>query len=371
MTRISHQGRYSYTASVGLNLLEEFQNSKMIIRFLSQVFPLVAKELAYWIAKAEQIPDRELRVQALASIRSKKFHAQGGSVYALYPQNDLPGTVRFIVALQTISDYLDNLCDRAGVMDETAFSQLHLAMEDAIDPARPIADYYRYYPFKNDGGYLEQLVVACRQQLKQRPSYHLVMPEIAKYVKRYSQLQSYKHLTLAIRENRLRVWAQQNLDPANPIFWWEYAAATGSTLSMFLLFAISADPALRPQLVKAIDRAYFPWVTGLHILLDYFIDVKEDSESGDYNFTSNYRNKSECLNRLAYFLQQSIRSCRALPEPYFHLTIIRGLLAMYLSDPKALTPDNKRISSALIAEGGVKSRIYHGCCRFLRVVKRL
>lgn len=343
----------------------------MIIRFLSQVFPLVAKELEHWLAKAEQIPDRELRVQALASIRLKKFHAQGGSVYALYPLNDLPGTVRFIVALQTISDYLDNLCDRAGVMDETAFSQLHLALGDAIDPARPTADYYRYYPFKNDGGYLGQLVITCRQQLKQRPSYHLVMPEIAKYVKRYSQLQSYKHLTLAKRENRLRVWAEQNLDPANPIFWWEYAAATGSTLSMFLLYAVSADPTLRPQLVEAIDRAYFPWVTGLHILLDYFIDASEDSESGDYNFTSNYRNRSECLNRLAFFLKQSIRSCRALPNPYFHLTVIRGLLAMYLSDPKALEPQNKETSLNLVGYAGPKCRLYHYCCRLLRALKKI
>ncbi|MGE5605999.1 MAG: tetraprenyl-beta-curcumene synthase family protein [Bacteroidota bacterium] len=341
----------------------------MIIRFLSHVFPLVSKELEHWIAKAEQIPDPELRVQALASIRSKKFHAQGGSIYALYPQNDLPGAVRFIVALQTISDYLDNLCDRAGVMDETAFSQLHLAMGDAIDPARRLADYYRYYPFKNDRGYLEQLVTTCRQQLKRQPSYHLVMPEIAKYVKHYSELQSYKHLTLKKRENRLRVWAQQNLDPTNPIFWWEYAAATGSTLGIFLLYAASANPTLKPRLVTAIDRAYFPWVTGLHILLDYFIDAREDSEMGDYNFTSNYRNSSECRDRLAYFLNQSIRACQELPNPSFHLTIIRGLLAMYLSDPKALNPENKALSLELVRYAGAKCRLYHHCCKLLRKLK--
>ncbi len=343
----------------------------MIIRFISHVFPLVSKELDYWIARAEQIPDRELRVQALASIRAKKFHAQGGSVYALYPQNDLPSTVRFIVALQTISDYLDNLCDRAGVMDESAFSQLHLAMEDAIDPARPLSDYYTYYPFKNDNGYLEQLITTCRQQLRQLPSYHLVMPEISKYVKQYSQLQSYKHIALKIRESRLQDWAQQNLDPATPIFWWEYAAATGSTLGMFLLFAVSAAPKLKPQLVEAIDRAYFPWVTGLHILLDYFIDAGEDAEMEDYNFTANYQNSSQCLNRLAYFLNQSLRACLALPNSKFHLTVIRGLLAMYLSDPKALSPENKKISMELVAKGGVKCRIYHCCCRLLRGVKQI
>ena len=341
----------------------------MITRFISQVFPLVSRELDHWIAKAEQIPDWELRVQALASIRAKKFHAQGGSVYALYPQNDLPSTVRFIVALQTISDYLDNLCDRAGVMDESAFFQLHLAMEDAIDPGRPLSDYYRYYPYKNDQGYLEQLVTTCRQQLRRQSSYQLVMPEIAESVKHYSELQSYKHLTLKIRETRLRDWARQNLDPANAILWWEYAAATGSTLGMFFLYAVSADPSLNTKLVESIARAYFPWVTGLHILLDYYIDTREDSEMGDYNFTSNYRNSSNCQERLVHFIEQSIRACQKLPNPGFHLTIIRGLLAMYLSDPKALEDQNKEISRNLVRYAGPKCRLYHRCCKLLRTLK--
>lgn len=343
----------------------------MIIRFISKVFPLVSKELDFWSSTAARIPDLELRTQALSSIGSKKFHAQGGSVYALYPQADLQGTVRFIVALQTISDYLDNLCDRAGIMDESAFSQLHLSMLDAVDPSRPISDYYSNYPYKNDQGYLERLVTTCRRQINNQPSYHLVRAKIINYVKRYSKLQSYKHLGLDIRENRLRQWALQNLEPATNIFWWEYAAATGSTLGMFLLYTASSDPFLKPAVVEPIDRAYFPWVTGLHILLDYFIDSQEDLEMGDYNFTFKYQNPSECRNRLTFFIKESIRACSALPNPSFHFTVIRGLLALYLSDPKALVPRNKDISMELVRTGSTRSLLYHTCCRLLRTTKRI
>ncbi len=343
----------------------------MIISFISKVFPLVSRELEYWTFMAEQIPEPELRTQALSSIRSKKFHAQGGSVYALYQPTDLTNTVRFIVALQTISDYLDNLCDRAGVMDENAFFQLHLAMLDAVDPTRPISDYYHNYPFKNDRGYLKNLVTTCRQQINNQPSYRLVLPKIINYVKRYSELQSYKHLALEIREGRLSDWALRNLDPATEIFWWEYAAATGSTLGMFLLYAVSVDPNLKLETVEAIDRAYFPWVTGLHILLDYFIDAQEDLEMGDYNFTFKYQNNSECRTRLTHFIERSIQACLALPNPSFHITIIRGLLAMYLSDPKALNPKIKAISLDLVRHAGPKCRLYHRCCRSLRIVKRI
>jgi tetraprenyl-beta-curcumene synthase len=47
-----------------------------------------------------------------------------------------------VVALQTISDYLDNLCDRRG-SPTGRFRQLHLAMTDALDPAGETHDYYR------------------------------------------------------------------------------------------------------------------------------------------------------------------------------------------------------------------------------------
>lgn len=343
----------------------------MIVNFILKVFPIVSRELDYWSAKAEQIPDWELRVQALSSIRSKRFHAQGGSVYALYRPTDLTDTVRFIVALQTISDYLDNLCDRAGVTNESAFTQLHLAMLDAVDPARPISDYYCNYPYKNDCGYLDELVLTCRRQIKNQSSYHLVLPKILEYVRRYSELQTYKHLSISIRETGLHDWAQKNLNPVTGIHWWEYAAATGSTLGMFLLFAVAANPALTHKEVELIDDSYFPWVTGLHILLDYYIDTHEDLRMGDYNFTFKYRTGSECVERLAFFIRQSIRACQRLPNPRFHLTIIRGLLAMYLSDPKALTPEIKKNSLVLVRKGGVKSRLFHQCCRLLRVSKKL
>ncbi len=343
----------------------------MIIRFISKVFPLVSKELNYWSSMAEQIPARELRAQALSSIKSKKFHAQGGSFYALYPQTNISSAVRFIVAFQTISDYLDNLCDRAGVMDESAFFQLHLAMLDAIDPKRPVSDYYSKYPYKTDRGYLENLVNTCRQEIEKNSSYHLVLPKITTYVQRYSQLQSYKHLSLKIREPRLRDWAIENLDPVTDIHWWEYAAATGSTLGMFLLYAISSEPNLNPKVIEAIDRAYFPWVTGLHILLDYFIDAQEDREMGDYNFTFQYQNPCECRSRLTLFINKSIQTCLALPNPSFHLTSIRGLLAMYLSDSKALNPENIDISHSLVKHAGFICRLYHRSCRLLRVSKKI
>ena len=108
---------------------------------------------------------RQLLQQASASLSRKRFHAQGGSFYALYNFNPryYKKLVSLIVALQTISDYLDNLCDRGGIYNEAAFRCLHRAMTAALTrgPIKGL-DYYRFYPVKNDGGYLEALVAECR-----------------------------------------------------------------------------------------------------------------------------------------------------------------------------------------------------------------
>ncbi len=79
-----------------------------------QILPLAKAELSRWEQRARQIPNPELRRQAVASICKKSFHSVGGSVFGLMNRQLTKPLVRAIVAIQTISDYLDNLCDRAA-----------------------------------------------------------------------------------------------------------------------------------------------------------------------------------------------------------------------------------------------------------------
>lgn len=338
----------------------------LITKFIRQVFPLVDGELANWRQLAEKSGCQELREQALASIRDKKFHCQGGSVYSLYTGVATPDCVRFIVALQTISDYLDNLCDRAGIADEQAFSQLHLAMTDALDPDTPLSDYYRFYPFQNDGGYLKALVTACREEVAKLPSYAVVKPEALRFARLYSELQTYKHLDLAIRETKMTTWITPHLNVYQELSPWEFAAATGSTLGMFMLYAAASSPNLTQTDAARIGSAYFPWISGLHILLDYFIDAAEDLENGDLNFVAYYSSHQETLARLDLFTKQALKQAKNIPEPIFTTTVILGLLAMYLSDPKANRPAERMISDELLKNGGTYTGLIYRLCRLIR-----
>jgi tetraprenyl-beta-curcumene synthase len=349
----------------------QFHNLLQIITFIYKVFPRVDQELTYWHDYAQTHCCPELKEQALASIKHKKFHCQGGNIYSLYPGVNTSEFISLVVALQTISDYLDNLCDRVAITDENAFRCLHQAMTDALDPEAIPQDYYAFYPLKEDGGYLNELVKTCQQQLKKLPAYSSVEPEIQKLAHLYSNLQTYKHLAPSIREEKMTAWLQQDHNSHPQISQWEFAAATGSTLGIFILCAAASDETLTTHTASKISSAYFPWISGLHILLDYFIDAAEDQKSGDLNFVAYYTDSSQVVSRLTLFIKQAFLQASTLPHPAFHKLVVQGLLAMYLSDPKANTIKERSIRNSLLKTSGGFTESLYFLCKFLRLKERL
>lgn len=343
----------------------------LINTFVKKIFPQVNQELSYWADYAEVHAGPELKEQALSSIKDKRFHCLGGSIYSLYPGVPTNDFLTLVVALQTISDYLDNLCDRAGIADEQAFRQLHGAMTDALDPEAIPQNYYAFYPFANDGGYLIKLVTTCQQQVQKLPSYSLVKADLLKLAGLYSDLQTYKHLDLRIREQKMISWLDQHHKAYPLITEWEFAAATGSTLGMFMLCAAASDKNLTTSASATITSAYFPWINGLHILLDYFIDAAEDQAGGDLNFVTYYDDQKQMLDRLILFTKQAFQEAQTLPQARFHKTVVQGLLAMYLSDPKTTPPNEHSITKSLLKAAGWYTTFMYLICKLLRFKKKL
>jgi tetraprenyl-beta-curcumene synthase len=340
--------------------------SGILLHYIFKTLPQVKRLLKYWETRASQCKDPELRKQALASLHTKAFHCHGGAVYAVNCGSNEYITLRLIVAYQTICDYLDNLCDRAGSTDGKAFEQLHRSLFDALTPGSVSTDYYLYYPYKDDSGYLLQLVNECRSCVQQLPSYAEVYPEIIKLACWYTDLQVKKHLHQERREQVLQQWCHENLNSYPGVLWQEFAAASGSTLAIFALFTLAANKGGNAIAKKRIMQAYFPWICGLHILLDYFIDQEEDRQGGDLNFTFYYQDEEEMIERLSLFVKNSLLAAATTPLPVFDQTIVHGLLAMYLSDTKV---DNYRLrpeAEYLMNQAGTGAKSVYHICRLVR-----
>lgn len=337
--------------------------------YIRKVLPQVKRLLRKWEAEARNIPEPTLQYQALASLEKKAFHCQGGAVYAVPWGNSQKGLLRFIVAYQTLCDYLDNLCDRVGNTDGQAFQQLHLSLLDALNTENPSRDYYRYYPLTDDGGYVDKLVRTCQESLKDIPNYDQIEDSLILLARLYSDLQVKKHLAVEIRHEELSTWAAKHSSDFDGLLWPEYAAACGSTLGIFALLksVVGQRERLDNDSIEKMTKAYFPWICGLHILLDYFIDGAEDRLGGDLNFTFYYESEQVALERLKLFVDRAASQASELPEPAFHATVVNGLLAMYLSDRKIKEQRYQKMAAVLIDTGGQPAwRTYHVC----RIVRR-
>ncbi len=304
-----------------------------------QVFPVTHQELNNWKNKAALIPNEELRNQALASIEHKTFHCEGGSIMALTALDGKETAIRFIVAYQTISDYLDNLCDRSTSLDPDStsldpddFAALHESMIDSLNVEAQPRDYYRYREDQNDGGYLTALVHTCQSMLKELPHYEDIKPYLMELCHYYCALQIHKHVRVEEREKRLQTWFARYQAQLPNMSWYEFSACAGSTLGIFCLVSYGLRADFQAEHAKIIRNGYFPYIQGLHILLDYFIDQDEDRKEGDLNFCFYYESDEQLFSRLMHFLEKADEHTQFLPDSKFHKLINRGLLAVYLSD---------------------------------------
>lgn len=323
------------------------------------IFPQVKVELNKWKQRAAQIPDPELRKQALSSIENKTFHCEGGSVYASALHSHREVLIPLIVAYQTISDYLDNLCDRSTSLHSDNFSALHQSMLDAVSLNSDVQDYYQYNAEKNDGGYLQELVHTCQKSIRQLANYYKVQDSIDQLARLYCDLQIHKHVHVDEREARLLAWWKHHQDKAPDLYWNEFSAATGSTLGIFHLFQIASLEEIEEHRIEQVMQCYFPWVCSLHILLDYLVDLEEDQLGGDLNFISYYANPDHIYKRITYITAQARELANHLPDHSFHQLIIDGLLGLYLSDGKVLRqPMVQGIARALLRSSPLRTRFF-------------
>ncbi|MEH7118087.1 tetraprenyl-beta-curcumene synthase family protein [Neobacillus vireti] len=336
----------------------------MPITLMSKVYrkiiPAVHQELAYWKGRAENIPNQELRNQALASIEHKTFHCEGGAILALTARDDYQKAVKFIVAYQTISDYLDNLCDRSTSLDPADFAALHESMSDALLLEAEEKNYYRLREDQDDNGYLQDLSETCRSVLRELKHYEKINDYLQELCQYYCDLQVNKHVVKEERVPRLQNWFNRYQASLPDMEWYEFSACSGSTLGIFCLVSYAMRDDFQLEDALNIRKGYFPYIQGLHILLDYFIDQEEDIIGGDLNFCSYYKSEETLFKRLKHFVIEADRHTEFLPHKRFHQLINRGLLGIYLSDSKVRKQKNvRKLARGIIKSGGWISYFFY------------
>ncbi len=294
-------------------------------RFLLAVVPEAAANLKRLARRARRIEDAQMRHEALSSIALKDFHVHGGCILATFlPKAAARHYVELVATFETAVDYLDNLCDRMGSIDEVDFRALHESLLDAIRPDAPLRNYFRYRA-ADDGGYLRELVARSQRLFAQLPAYQMIAASVEEVTARYCELQSIKHLPAGEREKRCRATFGA-IDSG--MSWWEGAAACGSTMPTFAL-AFGAIRSCDAARARELYDAYFPWISCFHILLDYFIDQEEDRAHGELNFVASYGDRQSAREGIQRVAVQSLARARATSDSEHHEFAVRAMCGFY------------------------------------------
>ena len=249
---------------------------------------------------------------------------------------------------------LDNLCDRLPGVTERAFARLHDALLDAVDDRRLLSagngsSYYADGPFGDDGGYLHSLVLDTRRDLMTLPHYPAVRDALIEVAGFYSRLQTLKHGAAEVREEVCGRWYAEHRERFPGLYWWEFAAACGSSLPVFALLYLAAQPRLDVRTIEATLAAYFPNVSAVHILLDYFIDQAEDIEHRELNFMACYASPAEAIDRFRRLLGSTRERLALLAHAGRHEFLLRAMCLFYLTHPKVYEQRLDRESAALLS----------------------
>jgi tetraprenyl-beta-curcumene synthase len=300
------------------------------------VFPRVRGEAAQWRRRALEIPDATLRRAALTNLYSERLNLDGAAAFAAFvPEVHRLAVVRAQVAFQAAYDYVDTLAEQPCRDPIRNGAQLHAVLRAALDPATPQVDYYAHHPHNDDAGYLCEIVETCRVALRQLPSYAAVAAPVRRAVRR---MVSYQSLNLNEAQGdhvALARWATVQTPAGVDLNWWETAASAGSSLGVYVLIAAAASRTVCAEEAVAIERAYFPWIGSLHLLLDSLVDRCADLAVGQPSLLANYSSCEEAAARLGSIAAEAMSQLESLPGGRRHMLLFAGMAGHYLSMPTA------------------------------------
>ncbi len=340
-------------------------------RELLWIRPNVASEVAHWRCSACAIPDQTIRQEALQALSSKRLNIEGAALFAVLPPRRDVALLRLLIAFQVLLDFLDSLSEHPARDPILDGCWLHLALKDALEPDGAIRDYYLHRPAHGDGGYLQALVLTCRQCVLALPSYPAIRPLAIRGAERCG-VQGFNHDPDPLRRDRtLQLWAAGSFHCSWGASWWELTAAASSTLGILALLALAADPASGAREARAVDCAYMPWICAASTMLDSYVDAVQDAEQGSHSYIAHYPNAAVAVERTSELVRRAVYEASVLPGGARHALIAAGMVAMYLSCDEARTDAKRNTTRMLVVAGGTLTRLLLPIMRIWRVASEL
>jgi tetraprenyl-beta-curcumene synthase len=326
----------------------------------------VSREVHFWRARAERIPDPALRRDALAALDLKRGHTDGAAMFWTLPSRRSPALLRTLVQYELLQDYLDSITEDGAAVGPENGGQLYRALADALDLDRRAADCWHGLA-GDDGGYLAGLVAACRDGCRGLPGYPIVRPLLIREAQRAGVLILNHQRNPAVRDGALRTWAALHFPHESELSWFELTAAASGWITTHALLALAAEPLLTPADAEATYAGYFPWLAMTLTMLDSYVDQAEDERSGNHSYVALYANPELAVERIHESIRRAAGAVLELPNGERHGVLLGCMIALYLTKDSARSAALRPTTTQLVRAAGSLPRLLMPALRLWRI----
>lgn len=330
--------------------------ARATLRELAYGLSTVSGEVRRWHARAQAIPEPALRDDALRAIERKRGNIDGAALFATIADSRSRSLLKLLVAYEILADYLDCTSERAADRGVQNGLRLHRALTDAIDPYRPVSDYYHLHPWREDGGYISHLVQACRRGCLTLPAYEAVRQPLVDAAELTQVLALNHEPRPPLRDALLKDWSAAHFPDRSELTWFEWTGAASAWLTVLALLAAAADSHLTRAEASAIYHAYMPWISLAGTLLDSYGDEAEDARNNDHSYIAHYQSKSLATDRIREVVRRAGTAAATLPNAPRHTVIVACMVAMYLTKDSVQTAENRGRTLDFLRAGGPATR---------------
>jgi tetraprenyl-beta-curcumene synthase len=335
----------------------------MLLRIASRALlvglPAAAGEMRRWRARAQAAVEPELREDALMVLRQKRTHVDGAAMFSTLLPGKQSRLRRLLVAYELAVDFLDYTSERAQTTESDYRAgarngqRLHAALLNAIDARTALVDYYALHPWSDDAGYLQALVLACREGTSSLPSYPRAQAIATKEAARAAEILAINHIPdEQLRDEEMKAWAARHFTAEEHLAWFELAAAVSGALAIHGLLAQAADAHANSARVCEAHHAYLCWVALATAMLDSHADRLEDASTAGHSYVAHYGDAEKAQTALLAIVQETLCAVRKLPRGQKHAILVGSMIAMYLSKDDARSPQLAAETRELVNAGG-------------------
>ena len=331
---------------------------KSLIFLIANTLPNASGQLRHWYNNKNSIKDEfitSIYMSSLQKVKDKIIMISCSDIisnnFASKTLSSKSTCVPYLIALNLLCEIIDSLYSKSPINSQSSLKALLNAVECAVDLDMKTNGYLDAIPSTHSKDIIKDLVLFCRQQLKNYPSYPAAKHYMCKYIKLYIDYQSTKYTISKDYWTTIRQWslsAIEKLPELKSLEWWQLCIAADSPFLTSCCSCMAVNENISQSVMDDFINNHICKISFLNSCIQAMWD----------NGTSELNPRSKYYPDLKY-LENNIVSFLCENEQHPYIKVIEYILAAsFLISPYSSHGMNKIASRNILKQASFLLSLY-------------